>query len=126
MKIPIVTTSIAGITNDLLGFSQSSWLTRYLRPEALCFPGNVRLRPIYRGRWSSANDYTVVSVSHQMVLPRLAKKKKTTLEPFLELCRELVERGLCGLHGDRAFLNWFHLKRIQSTPALSQTFMLFN
>lgn len=27
MEIPIVTTSIVGITNDLQGFSQSSWLT---------------------------------------------------------------------------------------------------
>ena len=31
MEIPIVTTSIVGITNDLKGFSQSSWLaTAYL------------------------------------------------------------------------------------------------
>lgn len=27
MEIPIVTTSIVGITNDLQGFGQSSWLT---------------------------------------------------------------------------------------------------
>lgn len=27
MEIPIVTTSIVGVTNDLQGFSESSWLT---------------------------------------------------------------------------------------------------